>query len=1116
MAQTAIKTTLDEYLNTNYKIDLFNLKTILEPGTNENQAINGNVEIIGNHFSEKENEKYSFYRKTVLNTHAFPYAFTLSALQSDNTLFPEVAFMFIKTYIKQLFDDTDRLRHEELYKVFNKNQELIEIPYPVVLYLGGLYYFTENQPNTKDISKYLFSTTNNLTIKNPYSYLENPLKNDVYDSDTIKRVPFFYAGYDRYGNSANGSTHHLVESIYRPSMKVLNRSLYNLHDSVNEYFADNFTIKTKLNGETNEVLIPTKLAMPCVGFGIQNQFLNQYNKIMFGDYLNGTKDMLETDKPHSTIGAYCGISKPIKTYKSYDTEFTAFYRNLYVSGFSYKIEDLVNELSSATKDVKKDYGDSLLNNGDDENKYILRPDKTYVDIKINAKIPKKTQEDLFLSENFPYVKIIKSFIVYSKLKANYLSGSIANDTDLSTAIKELCSVKNIDSAFNRDRKSKELYEISDFYFLVSHMFFASFAQIIRNYRTPNLNSMFDIRARLNFGMGADNGNGNYDYEYYQKFNLPENLNKKLNGIEIKSIDDEVLALTDLFTYIWNLEKINLKENFKSVSGTETKKAVYALYPSCGGGITPKALFKTKATGYLDLNVYNSIEYETDYISQTVYRYLYNNDPDPKADVKKTNFKNVQPNPKEFNDISVPSNIIANGSEIINNTITSISTINSEDSFKFINDAFLYNEFDDKKNPILWHNSPWFEKYFVKKDDVGYSNAVFYNYDFDNQTVLKNTTKFFWFDSTNYGDALKCEYNSDDNLNKTTPNRDNLSGVDLAFDYYDNRDYRDYFTLNINDIFKYGDFEKLKDKKFFEQYSLSNLMDSLDFEKLEKFKDLFLDFSKLNGKSSEVYNEGTHTLRSLMLSSSCISYSDLETVTYENNAWTKEEINLMLIGNSIFQYEFCSESGISHILNYALSMAQYNIFNNVVDEFCSSLVTVANFSPNTAIAYDSKTISSLHKTIGLSEILFSNREKYEDILNLLQYTTDNQKNKAGLYFARKILFGDEAIESFTILTSEENKELELLNKQYLINSLYTQEKFEDNLDELYKQAVTSFFSDLNVKYTKNRYKQLNRLIRTYVYRLFNSNSIINENALPNKKPFIWFSDIEKYKKTYNIG
>ena len=119
--------------------------------------------------------------------------------------------------------------------------------------------------------------------------------------------------------------------------------------------------------------------------------------------------------------------------------------------------------------------------------------------------------------NFPKKEIIQSFVTYSKLKALYLSNNIPDKTELKSAITKLCSVKNIKSVFNADKKNKGEYEISDFYFLVSHVFFASYKKLALNHNTPNGGNYYDISARLNFGMGRKFDDNSYGYRQYQYY-----------------------------------------------------------------------------------------------------------------------------------------------------------------------------------------------------------------------------------------------------------------------------------------------------------------------------------------------------------------------------------------------------------------------------------------------------------------------------------------------------------------------------------------------------------------------------------------------------------------------
>lgn len=1072
----AIKLTLDKYLLTK---DTIKFNENDKPNVIPDNVMDAIVK-------DDNNEKYVTKYKNILNTHALPYAFTLNGIKPNNTAFPEVGMMFIKTYIKQLLPD-DRIKSESFYKVFNKNHELVEIPYAVALYLGGLYYFSENDKaitNEIALDGNLFNVTNG--IKMSISGLQ--MKNDVYDSDIIKKTPLYYA------TNTDGSN--IIERLYAPSIKVLNRSLYDIHTNKPDSFSSQFNIKISANGDTKLVDIPFKTIMPAVGFGIQNNFLNIYNKTMFGDYLNGTKDIDDAGKPHSIIGGYCGISKPIKTYRSYDFEFTAFYRNLHVGGFNYNIDNLVTELSAITTNIKYDFKSdkhplksvlydrpgTLINKVDITNIVSLQ-DTAYIEKYKNNEKP-ANNDDAFLSANFPKDKIIKAFIVYSKLKANYLSGAIANNDQLYDAIKKLCTVKNIKSVFNNDRKALKLSEVSDFYYLVSHFFFTSYKKLIHNHNTISGGNFYDLTARLNFGMGLLDKKKSYDYQRYQKDCLPNDLNNLLNPT-INSVDDEVNALTDFLSYIWNLEKINLKPEFNKVGGSLESKAVYALYPSCGGAISPEYLYSDgKSSLVVRYTNYNSFVVNGTNNKQRLSNSLYKVDNNVRS--KENYGKMLLPKTPKLFGGSNPTQTLAdfNNDEAKSNYLSALKTRTVATNGKY----FTFTD-----NPLV-------NKYFI---DTRLDNKLFLEtYRFDNRILLKNTTRFLWFDPTNYSDKIIEERPLDDNLMPFYSNNSGLTGVDLMLTNAISAN-KNYYNLNTTTTYDYGSYTKLNSNDYFEQYKLTNLMDSLDFEKLKKFSELFLDFCKINSKPTLLYNDPFHTLRSLILSSSCILHDDLVDTTFENYTWTRDEINLMLIGNSLYQYEFLSESGIANVVNHALTLAQYNKFNGVADEFCSSTITVANFSPNTSISYDPKSISSLHRVTGLPEILFSNRENYDDILTLLEKTTEEDKDKMGIYFTRKILFGDQYIEPFDELNLNDVNKLDSLNRKYLINKLYTHNLFSnknDDIENLYRLCVSDFFRTLNIKFTENRYKQLHKFIRTYVYRIFRDNGILNDWALPNQKPF----------------
>ena len=1120
---TAVETALNEYLSTTSSLETDRILGYYGVGDENKILISGDQTALGNFYTLKGSEKYSCDVKNMLNTHALPYSFTLSATKNNNTTFPEVAMMFIKTYIKQLLP-YGHIKPNDLYKVFNRNQELVELPYPVVLYLGGLHYFLQNVPNTSKILENgdLFNVTNGIPQKYELGKTKITSSEDLYESNILSRMGLTYATDESTGIGNSGTTTQVYERLYAPSMKVLNRSLYDLNSGDDTYFSGYFNIKTSVDGEQTSTEIPFKTIMPAVGFGIQNRFLNHYNKIMFGDYLNGTKDLLEDGQPHSVIGAFCGISKPIKTYKSYDMEFTAFYRNLHVGAFSYKVDDLVTELDNATKGVKTTYVGihpfgSTSTTQDikpdfyiDEKMYVAAQDNTYVHNPMRAELEKKDDPiDSFLSDDFPMSKIIQAFVTYSKLKAIYLNKTIGNKAELTEALRKLCSVKNIESVFNKDKKAKGQHEISDFYFLVSHVFFASYKKVVQNHETPNGGNYYSLNARLNFGMGNEY-NGRYTYRNYQDYCLTGTLDKILNK-KITSKDDEVSALSEFLSYVWGLERINLKPEFNKVGGGTDMKAVYALYPSSGGGVTPLSLIRS-TEGSLDIRFNNYVDNDfklgTNANNSALHTLLYKN---PNSNQTRDYMKVDKISGTLGDDMvgGAPYFSIGGGKGYGEGPKSRITNFIDEDALNKFDKLLSKNNVSKYNKNFKFSDNPLSHKYYV---EPSYDTNTFLSRGFDNIEVLKNTTRFFWFDPTMYGIDLKPQYKVDNNLNATIPDLSLENGVDKMISSFGEKDY---FSLNMVSVFTSGDYEKLKEQYFFEQYTLTNLMDSLDFEKLDKFKDLFIDFSKLNGKSSAIYNEANHTLRSLMLSSSCITYDDFEDVSFAGKTWSKDEINLMLIGNSLFQYEFLSESGISNILNYSLSKAQYKITNNVIDEFCSSLVTVANFSPSTPISTDKNGVSSLHRVIGVPEILFSNRPSYDEILTLLEKTTDDDKNKMGVYFARKILFGDQYIDPFTALSKDELTTLGNLNYKYLLNKLYTYKKFDGDLNELYKKIVINFFELLNVKFTTERYKQLHRLIRTYVYRILKNNDILNEKSLSNNERYL-YQVFPQFKTDFNIG
>ena len=749
--------------------------------------------------------------KSIINTTVLSDMFVS---RDGSNFYPEVGMIFLKTYMKQLIDG-NVLQPKNLVKVFNKNQELIELPYPIILYLGGLHYFrlAESERN-----KYIKSQKETFTQK------LLPTK----EKKLFERI--------------DGVT-------------------------INENNEYQFSIK-KNSDDVQNVVIPN--IIPPIGYGITNNFLNLYNKALFGEYLNGEIEFNNNNenKPHVLSGSYLGIIKPIDTYKSNPLSYTAIYRSLNVNNYNYPTQNLITDLSSATSGSNIDKIVDSINN----NKLV----------DINGK-------DL--------IKIINCFIVYSKLKANFLSGLYQSKDALKNVITEITKVKNIKITITVDEKNTD----SDFYYLLSRLFFKN-----------------SVNLKIAF--------------------TKEYLNKYRKDLPTLDDLDQLNSMVNLLYDIWSVEKNNLKnDTYSQINNQST----YALYPSCGGFISPN---------YLNVN----------------------------------------------------------------------------------------------KNK------------------------------FNNDIIKKNTNRFLWFESNRLGVDLA----PDDNHN--------FDGIDQAID-------GNYFSNNLLSVNSVDDQTNEVVSQYIEYYRISHLMDSLDFEKLDEMKNLFKDFVTFN-KSEYVVD--SYNLKSLILASSVVTYDDITDLTDNkiNITLSKENINLMLIGNSMYHYNFISEYGLGKYLNAALTTAQKTKAEDVCNDFCSNLITVANTSTIGSIRYNDQPELSLHKFQTSPEILFSNAKNYEELVEFL----GNQAN-IDQYLSRRILFNNQYSDPFTELTVDEKNSIKNLNEVYLFNRLHILDTLDDgNIKELYFEIVVEFFRFLNIKYSSLTYKHLFRLIRTFAYRCLKNLKYLYEVKLPSNE------------------
>jgi hypothetical protein len=745
--------------------------------------------------------------KSIINTTVLSDMFVS---RGTSNFYPEVGMIFLKTYMKQLIDG-NILQPKNLVKVFNKNQELIELPYAIALYLGGLHYFRLSEAEQK-------------------KYIKSQKETFTQQSQITKEKKLF----DR------------IDGV-----------------TINENNEYQFSVK-KNSDDIRNVVIPN-IIQP-IGYGITNNFLNLYNKTLFGEYLNGEIEFNNNNenKPHFLSGSYLGIIKPIDTYKSNLLGYTAIYRSLNVNNYSYSTQNLITDLSSATSGLN-----------------IVK----IVESLNNDKLADVDKNDL--------IKIINSFIVYSKLKANFLSGLYQNKNALKNVITEITKVKNI----------KNTIALSDFYYLISRVFFK---------KSVNIKSV----------------NGNYLTGI--------GLNTYNKDIPTLNDSDQLDSMVNLLYDIWSVEKNNLKnDTYSQINNQST----YALYPSCGGFISPN---------YLNVN----------------------------------------------------------------------------------------------------------------------KNA------FNNNMVKKNTNRFLWFESNRLGTDLAPDVNRD------------FDGVDQAIDgsYFSNN------SLSVNNV---DDQKQEVVSQYVEYYRISHLMDSLDFEKLDEMKSLFKDFVTFDKNE---YIVDSYNLKSLILASSVVTYDDITDLTDDKIKITlsKENINLMLIGNSIYHYNFISDYGLGKYLNAALTTAQKTKAEDVCNDFCGNLITVANTSTIGSIRYGDQPELSLHKFQTSPEVLFSNAKNYEELVEFL----GNQAN-IDQYLSRRILFNNQYLDPFTELTVDEKNSIKNLNEVYLFNRLHILDTLDDNnIKELYLEIVVEFFRFLNIKYSGATYRHLFKLIRTFTYRCLKNLKYLDEGKLPS--------------------
>jgi hypothetical protein len=1002
-----------------------------------------------------QNSKFFAGYRSILNTSAMPDSLCSRIDKGDNNFFPEMALMFLKSYGSSLIKETDcALNPKRLISIFNKNQELVEIPYPIALLLGGLYYFQENKLEITDQSgPQVFSRINGVKVLADGFY-----EKDIYQINDLIRKPGSYLSY-KQAIISNKASEQMVEELTFPNVRILNRSVLSKSGPGfnNPIQAVRFNIKNGVNNNGQDEFeswnLSTFTTMPAVGYGIQNKFLNDYNKTLFGEYLNGLKTKTDEDdgKPHVLSGGFSGILKPFKTYNSNFIEFTAFYRNLCVKNVTYDINALVEELKTATKDLKKSNTNS----------------------------------------NTLLTGYIKSFIVYSKLKAAFLAGQFGTKALLKEGIKSLCEVNNIDSAYNDSLSSSE--KMCDFYYLVSHVFFTSFREqiqksVVKNKTaTPHEASLLNRLNFTNYKVSIGNGKTEDSIAYLQEETVgrskgsPGYLLNNDPSTKEKQIDN----LTNFLYKIWGIEKANLKtdNSYKNISPTSF--GIFALYPSAGGFLTPNNLIlSTSKQGGQDLNIF---DYKTAVYTSTTW------DKDAKKYVL-----NAAPNLYSINDEPTwnPARGVSGLDERYQVSGKVVDPLDGKEEtlfsdFKSIADESTYMADPEQKRYIIHAG-------FDRLDFLKRSN-------FNNTSILKNTTRFLWFESTLIGTQLSMD--SINTQEGVLEKFDFDDGVTLSI--YPGENNVSYFRNITPQLISYDGLKVAIESGYINNYDFSRILDSVNVEKLEEFSTLFQDFAKLSPNN----NLNTFNLNSLVKSSTILASEHIKDAfsggkfkdPQTSIELTTDEISYMLIGNSWWNYEFTAEANISKFFNVALTQTQKKRCETVADQFCSYDITIANKSTIDSVTKLGDFQLSLHNFHSSPEVLFTNAKTYDDLKTTLKDSSvsDESFNKL---IARRILFGDQYVPSYENVDSLKGEIIEL-NKSYLYSRIHHLVSV-GNIDttdlafnNFYFDCVKTFFKYLNIKYTKNNYKQLLKLLRSYIryigyqlnYEFLPNNGIISQES-----------------------
>ncbi len=1064
---------LSNYLNERYlgstENDLVSVMLKAYDEYNDN-TIKSTYQKYVNLFFEERLLSGNIHSSNSLNTYYTPVNHTIFAQNIVNESKTGSLFKTAQLFIGSLgtASNNGQISPAQLAKIFKTSQGLIEVPIHLILYIGGLYDFYYYGTPDKDID---LSLINGITNKDGVDLLSNKLLLNKH--------------YGSYAFTEDAES--ALKAVTLPFVKPLTpRFIDDLMLFNYESYKDTAEPKNYTEGYydyefAREIPLSNNISshIPFSGYGLLNNYLNSMSYVYFGEGLDGQNKEgtnLNDDKiPYHIIGNFRGKLKTFKTYNDQNINFFASY-NSYGPTVKFDLPAPESDLNTITAALTFD------------NDFIFTD--------------KNNKEK------------IEFFLLLSKIKCNFLGGHI-DTVDVYNIVRKLCSVNNL-------KAKQDDIEIPDFITLLIYSLmppdgvepdegfgrFNKNLSILDKYNVDyrSFNGFIDIKTK----------------EYFELYQLIFMINN-LTGNDLYDYFSRYL------TSVWSRE-FNQREKNK-LKALDSRGA-FVVYPSCGGDIDIKNLFTQNDSDTYGLS-------ETKASVSPRYQYQKTNTVHTIFETQGDAYlKTLKYNDGSFAEYDDVSNDVLKKYD--GDTKSLYSDINPG-LFEFIDLNQNINKFSGKTtiprvNPILDNSliNRFTPVYFRPENAPTNGNAINYfdRYDdvylvsnttdpegikklkFDNKSLIHNTSRLFWFDTPKYDKVITPE--TIKFAAKNQSEKPKLISVDyLEFAHfnlknksvYDYTDGESFYDVNLNrsDISTYDEFKSglnlyithrvdneskeltrlfSDNNQFQEQLSAKALLDVFDVDKLEDFRTLFKKFSDETQESYFTKTFNTFDFKSLLKHTTMFGYANLpESLTLDGRSFGKDELLAILCGYSGSFIEFASNTGLSKLINTALTLGQENKARFVIDEFLNAKITVNNYSTAGPLSIESSDVNNPN-SLRLSSFVFNpivaystNTRTYENIVAPL----------GDVLLFRTILFGDQSITSYSDL----NIDIDNLVKKYVYFKGATK-GVDPNLDEFFviKELTRTFFRKLNIQLNENNLKLLITYLRSFISDVLYKNNVLN--------------------------